>query len=175
MKRLLVMIAIAAAASCSNDNSPTEPSNDSGNQAKFTVDMSAANEVPPTTGAEANAKGTANITFNLGRDGAGNITSANAVFEVTLSGFSPTSVINIAHIHPGATGQNGTVLVNTTLAPGDVTLSSSGSGSFTKANISFGNLSDPIAIMANPSGYYFNVHTALNPTGAIRGQLVRVQ
>jgi hypothetical protein len=29
--------------------------------------------------------------------------------------------------------------------------------------------------MANPSGYYFNVHTALNPTGAIRGQLVRVQ
>jgi hypothetical protein len=28
-------------------------------------------------------------------------------------------------------------------------------------------------IIDNPAGYYFNVHTALNPGGAVRGQLVR--
>jgi hypothetical protein len=27
------------------------------------------------------------------------------------------------------------------------------------------------AILGNASGHYFNVHTALNPAGAIRGQL----
>jgi hypothetical protein len=27
-------------------------------------------------------------------------------------------------------------------------------------------------IIANPAGFYFNVHTAANPTGAVRGQLV---
>jgi hypothetical protein len=29
------------------------------------------------------------------------------------------------------------------------------------------------AILANPAGHYFNVHTALNPNGAMRGQLSR--
>ena len=28
------------------------------------------------------------------------------------------------------------------------------------------------AILSNPAGHYFNVHTALNAAGAIRGQLV---
>jgi filamentous hemagglutinin family protein len=30
-------------------------------------------------------------------------------------------------------------------------------------------------IVANPAGYYFNVHTQLNPGGAVRGQLTRTQ
>src|SRR5690349_3421577 len=135
MKRLLVVLAMAAAAaSCSNDNSPTTPSTDN-NVAKFTVDMAAANEVPPTAGAEAAAKGTAAITFNLARDSAGNLTSSSATFEVSLSGFPSTSAITIAHIHPGAAGANGTVLVNTGLTSGEVTLSSTGTAQFTKANV----------------------------------------
>jgi hypothetical protein len=32
---------------------------------------------------------------------------------------------------------------------------------------------DAQAIISNPSGYYFNIHTALTPGGAIRGQLVK--
>jgi hypothetical protein len=32
---------------------------------------------------------------------------------------------------------------------------------------------DAQAIINNPAGYYFNVHTALTPGGAIRGQLVK--
>ena len=30
-------------------------------------------------------------------------------------------------------------------------------------------------LIKNPSNYYFNVHTPLNPAGAVRGQLTRVR
>ena len=30
-------------------------------------------------------------------------------------------------------------------------------------------------ILTNPAGYYFNVHSTLNPGGVARGQLVRTQ
>jgi hypothetical protein len=30
-------------------------------------------------------------------------------------------------------------------------------------------------ILANPSAFYFNIHTALNPAGVARGQLLRTQ
>jgi hypothetical protein len=172
MNRVLVMLGIVIAASaCSNSNSPTSPS---ANQAKFTVNMLASSEVPPISGAEANAKGTAIITFDLGRDASGNLTSAASAFDVTLSGLPSTSVVNIAHIHPGRAGANGSVLVNTTLAPGQVTLSSAGAGQFTKTNINV-PVDQAQSIMADPSAYYFNVHTAANPGGVMRGQLVRTQ
>ena len=32
---------------------------------------------------------------------------------------------------------------------------------------------DATNIAANPAGFYFNVHTPLNPGGAVRGQLVK--
>ena len=61
------------------------------------------------------------------------------------------------------------MLVNTGLASGDVTLTN-GAGGFTKTSI---NVASDVAqrILNNPAGFYFNVHTALNPNGAIRGQL----
>jgi|SwirhirootsSR3_FD_contig_41_7243713_length_634_multi_3_in_0_out_0_1 CHRD domain len=173
MKRMLLVLGLAATVGACGSDSTTGPSNDQ-NVAVFTVNMLASNEVPPTAGAEADARGTATITFNLTRDGSGNLTSANATFDVTMSGFPSTSVINIAHIHPGSAGVAGPVLVSTTLAPGQVTLNSNGIAQFTKTNISV-TVTDATAIMANPAGYYFNVHTAANPTGAIRGQLSRTQ
>ena len=173
MKRMLVALGLAATFAACGSDSTTAPSNDQ-NVAVFTVNMLASNEVPPTAGAEADARGTATITFNLTRDGSGNLTSATAKFDVTMSGFPSTSVINIAHIHPGTAGVNGNVLVNTTLAPGDVTLNSNGIAQFTKSNINL-TVANAQAIMANPAGFYFNVHTAANPTGAIRGQLSRTQ
>jgi hypothetical protein len=42
-------------------------------------------------------------------------------------------------------------------------------------SITINNLSqaDATNIYNNPAGYYFNVHTPVNPGGAVRGQLVR--
>jgi len=47
---------------------------------------------------------------------------------------------------------------------------SNGSGSITKNGINV-PADRAAAILSNPAGHYFNVHTALNPAGAIRGQL----
>jgi hypothetical protein len=173
MKRMLVVLGLAATFGACGSDSTTSPSNNQ-NVAQFTANLLASNEVPPIGGAEANARGAATITFNLTRDAAGALTAATAAFDVSLSGFPSGSVINIAHIHPGRAGVNGGVLVNTTLAPGDVTLNSNGIGQFTKTNI---QMTVPTAqsILADPAGFYFNVHTAANPTGVMRGQLTRTQ
>jgi hypothetical protein len=76
----------------------------------------------------------------------------------------------MAHIHTGAVGVSGAILVNTGLSSGEVTLST-GAGSFTKTGVSV-----PAAtakdILANPAGYYFNVHTVANAGGVARGQLI---
>lgn len=173
MKRMLFVLGLAATFCACGSDSTTSPSTNQ-NRAQFTANLLASNEVPPTAGAEAGARGAATITFNLTRDGSGNLTGATATFDVTMSGFPSTSVINIAHIHPGRAGVNGSVLVNTTLAPGEVTLNSNGIAQFTKANISM-TVTAAQSIMADPAGFYFNVHTAANPTGAIRGQLSRTQ
>jgi hypothetical protein len=169
MKRVLVILALVGAASaCSNDDSPTAPS--SANTARFIADLSAANETPPVTNAEATVRGTANITFNLTRDGAGTITASTATFQVFLQGLPAGSTVNIAHIHPGRAGVAGGVLVNTTLSPGEAPVVN-GSAQFTKANINM-PVNQAQAIMADPTGFYFNVHSGLNPTGVARGQLV---
>jgi hypothetical protein len=65
------------------------------------------------------------------------------------------------------------VLVDTGLTPGSpVTIAGDGTGSF---NLTQSNLTQDQAtqIVANPGGYYFNVHSNLNTGGVIRGQLVR--
>jgi len=48
-----------------------------------------------------------------------------------------------------------------------------GVASFTKSNI---NVDPAVAqrILSNPAGFYFNVHTTLNPGGVARGTLNRV-
>jgi hypothetical protein len=154
---------------CDDDN-PNGPSNT--DPIVFTVQLRAQNEVPPVSNAESNAAGTATITFNVPRDSAGNITGGgNATFEVQMNGFPAGSVAQMAHIHPGAAGVNGGILVDTGLTPGTSVALTNGTGSFSRTNtLSQANATD---ITANPAGFYLNVHSGLNPTGAIRGQLVR--
>lgn len=171
MKRMFVL-AIAAsffAAACGSSS----PSSPTPTQPTFTAALSPANENPPISGAEASGSGNATITFNTTKDAAGNITQAAVTFQVTMQGFPAGTPINIAHIHTGATGQNGGVLISTSLAAGEVVLAN-GSGSFTKT---VSNVDPATAqnIINNPSGFYFNIHSTANPGGVARGQLVKVQ
>jgi hypothetical protein len=80
--------------------------------------------------------------------------------------------VRLAHIHPGATGINGSPLVNTGLTAASPVILTDGTGTLTFTNVPV-TQEQAQAIVANPAGFYFNAHTAVNPGGAVRGQLVR--
>ena len=173
MKRLsIALIGVLLAAGCSGSSSSSSPSTTGATQVRFTADLKPANEVPAITNAESTGSGTATIDFTVNRDTSGNVTGGIVNFQVTMSGFPSTAVVNIAHIHDGGAGVNGAVLVNTTTVAGEVVLSG-GSGNFTRNGIAM-TADITNRIIANPAAFYFNVHTTLNPGGVIRGQLVKV-
>lgn len=163
---LVVVGAIAVAVSC--NKSPTAPS---GEGASFTAQLSPGNEDPPVANAEFSGSGSASISFSINRDSAGTITSATAAVQASLIGFPPGTALTMAHVHRGAAGTSGPVVVDTGLSMGEVVLTA-GTGAFYKAGISV----SPALVeeMLNaPSGFYFNVHSVLNQSGMARGQLVR--
>jgi hypothetical protein len=108
------------------------------------VALSGANEVPAVT---TPATGTATVTIGDDR---------SVKVAVTVSGMTPTA----SHIHEGAAGTNGPVIVPFTKT-GDNTFASGDGAKLTEAQYASykaGNL-------------YVNVHSAKNPGGEIRGQI----
>ena len=147
----------------------TAPSQGTRTTSTFTVPLSPANEVPAIVNADASGSGTATIALTVTRDDSGNIASASADVQITVTGFPAGTTVTKAHIHNGAAGVNAAVYVDAILASGELAITN-GSGSMTKNGINV-PADKAAAILANPAGHYFNVHTALNPDGAIRGQL----
>ncbi|MBI2220006.1 MAG: CHRD domain-containing protein [Acidobacteria bacterium] len=159
---------LAAAAGCGGD-SPTAPSPGS---IVFTAQLSAQNEVPPIGNAESGALGSVTIMMDVQRGASDAITSATASFSASLLGFPPGSTAILAHIHEGGSGVAGGVRVNTGLTPATGISMPNGSGVISVAGVNVPvNVAN--AMVANPAGFYFNVHTPVNPGGAVRGQLVR--
>jgi len=174
MKRILLALAVTTlAVGCAKTSPTPTPTPTPTPNPVFTSTLTAANEVPPVTNAETTASGTVRIELFITRDAAGAISTATATFTVTLTGFPAGSAVNIAHIHQAPAGSNAGVLVNTGLAAGEVTLTN-GAGGFTKTGVNI-TPANAQAIIDGPAGFYFNVHTSLNPSGAIRGQLTRTQ
>ena len=171
MYRLLVLIVglSVLAGGCAADSSPSAPSQGSRTTSTFTVPLSSANEVPPITNADASGTGTATIALTVTKDDSGNVTSATANFQISVTGFPAGTTVTDAHIHNGSAGGNAGIYVNTGLTSGEFGITN-GSGSITKNGINVPS-DRAAAILSNPAGHYFNVHTALNPAGAIRGQL----
>jgi Cu/Zn superoxide dismutase len=176
MKRYAIIAAagILAAACGSSPSAPSAPPN----TIVFTAALAFANEVPtlPSSNADANARGTATVTFNLTRDSAGTITAATVNYVYSLSGFPPGTIIRATHIHEGGPAVPGGVVIDSGLtAANPITLADGSMNNITFSNLTnfVGGLTLINQIIANPNGYYFNVHSALNPGGAVRGQLVK--
>jgi hypothetical protein len=87
-----------------------------------------------------------------------------------MAGFPSGSSAILSHIHPGAAGTTGPVLVNTGLTAGTAIAMPSGTGTFTFTGVPI-SADTAAQILAAPQNFYFNVHTPVNPSGAIRGQL----
>lgn len=119
----------------------------------FTADLSAEAEVP-NQGPDG-ATGSAVITVD---------DETNEVcFELTIDGLGAQDAVIAAHIHEGAEGVAGDVVVPLFTEPptGEMT----GCVQDVDADI-------VAAIIADPAGYYVNIHTEQFPDGAVRGQLV---
>lgn len=176
MKRFAAVTCAALMLSACGSSPTTPTSTAPPNTIVFTAQLSAANEVPPITNADANARGTATITFNLTRDAAGTITAATVNFVYSLTGFPAGTTIRLSHIHEGAAGVAGSVKIDTGLG---TTVNAFALADGTASNVTFsnvavtGDISIVQSILSNPSNYYFNVHSVLNPSGAVRGQLVK--
>jgi hypothetical protein len=122
----------------------------------FVVALSAENEVPGCPqGVESGAQGTAVIQID---EETGEIT-----YRVVATNL-PGSVTNSpgAHIHVGTAGEIGDVVEPLDLTGLETGLVAAGTAT---------NPTLAAAILANPAGYYVNVHTDVCPGGAVRGQL----
>jgi uncharacterized protein (TIGR03437 family) len=138
-----------------------------------TIQMSPANEVPPVTGL--NARGTATITINPTRwPDTGEITSGTVSFTIQAEGFPAGTVINGLHIFEAPAGQNGPIIFSSGLSASNTITLATGAGSLNiTVPITTANAINALQrLLANPRGFYVNLHTTANPTGAVRGQLV---
>lgn len=124
--------------------SPTRPGG-----RPLTATLTGAAEAPGP--GDTDGMGTATLRLNPGQK--------KVCFVLTASKITLPAAA--AHIHVGATGVPGDVVVPL-IAP-DATGISGGCVSAPRATIK--------AILKGPSGYYVNIHTSDFPDGAIRGQL----
>ncbi len=148
----------------------------------FNASISGANEVLPATPGP--GTGTAILDYNDN----GTLTLTDDTYNFSMSvfgltgGTAPGTAASVFHIHGAAnTTQNGPVRVGLDSAPfvalnfGSTLLVGGNNVPAPTALFSNGtyvNLSFLSMLRSNLT--YVNVHTALNPTGAVRGQLIEV-
>jgi hypothetical protein len=138
MRAVPILLAAAAAIACQPASAAIT---------KFQVEMTGAAEVPGP-GAD-KGMGEASLSFDTDK-------SQVCYMLHTMGTDTPT----MAHVHKGAAGVAGGVVVALT-APADGTAQGC-------APVPAEAMSD---ILAHPADYYVNVHSAAFPKGAMRGQL----
>ena len=115
----------------------------------LTASLLGANEIPGP--GDSDGTGTALIRLQAGE--------GRLCFQLTVANIMLPAIG--AHVHVGAAGIAGPIVVP--LTPPDATGMSQGCVNVSRTLVG--------AILANPTGYYANVHTVDFPAGAIRGQL----
>lgn len=136
-----------------NVHSAANPAGEIRGQIVKTQLLSGAQEVPPVTTA---ASGIGTLAVNHTANGDGNFAIAGGI---TTTGMTGTA----AHIHLGAAGSNGASIV--TLAE-----TAAGSGVWVVPATAVLTAAQRTAYLAG--NLYFNVHSAANPDGQIRGQIM---
>ena len=168
----LIAVLACATVACGDDDPSTSPS---AVPAIFTATLLPANEVPPVSGVESGGTGAVQITMHLTRDAAGAVTGGTADFYFQGSGFPGDTRVQGSHIHPGVAGVNGPVIIGATLSGANaISFGANGQIEYRETGIPV-SAANAQAVLANPSAFYFNVHSPRNPGGFMRGQLVRIQ
>lgn len=142
--------------------------------------LSPLDENPPARDSAASAV----VSFLVlrGQDPSGSFTTAAIIFDAAYQGFPSGTRFTGFHIHSGAPGSNGPVILNTGIEPGTNSLPASASGSGTLRYTVFVNPDDAPAAQAevqaidtvtffSPNAYYADIHTVSHPSGEIRAQV----
>jgi hypothetical protein len=131
-------------------------------QQAFTATMTGSEEVPPK-----NTKATGTATFVSSTDG------SSVSYKIRVANIKG---VTMAHIHSGASGKNGPVVVTLfkSASPTGAMNGLLSQGTITSTNLEGPlkgkTISDLIRLM-NDGTAYANVHTQQNPKGEIRGQI----
>jgi hypothetical protein len=153
-----VLLAVAGAACGDDDDSVVDQARDTATSAqqraeaatRLTATLTGAAEVPPT--GDPDGSGTATVNLDA--------TGGKVCYEVSVRNIDTPSGM---HIHEGETGKSGSIVVALT------TPTATGiTNTCTDADRALIG-----RIVANPGGFYLNVHTAAHPQGAVRGQLTQ--
>ena len=150
MKRLAMVVAILALAGIPGTVLAVDPT-----QPAYGGPLTGAQEVPAVA-TSATGQGTAVISAD----------GSTVTYLITYSGLSGT--VAAAHIHTGAAGIAGGVILPLTAGPSPMT------GTLTAANFAASGTVTTFAqaVAAIRAGTtYFNLHTAANPGGEVRGQI----
>lgn len=139
----------------------------------FSVILMAVNEVPPVSNVESSASGVAYVSLVITRDGGGTIIAATTSLDATINGVNGSANIILAHVHQGVAGANGPVKVDSGISPADPVPVVNGNAKFTRTGLST-SPSVAQALIDDPAGFYFNVHSTLNPGGVVRGQFLKL-
>jgi len=151
---LSVLLALSACSSSdddADDNSVTVEQPDADTGQTVSVQLDSTQEIPAPQGVPAAASGSADVAVD-----------ANGVVTATLGVSNLSGPATMAHIHRGFAGSTGPVLIGLTSEDGGSTWSVPADARSLTA--------DEIGAF-NRGELYFNVHTAANGPGEIRGQI----
>jgi len=147
----------------------------SADTAVFVAAMSPGNEVPAVMGYA--ASGTAVLYAHAMRNAQGQIVSGSVDFVIYHT-FPDTPTVTGLHVHTGAAGVNGPVVINTGIT-GAANVMPPARGVIERQAQVLASDANAVAALRemfeNPQGYYANLHTTAYPGGAIRGQLHRAE
>ncbi len=163
MKKTIALSLLAALGAAAQVTTETIP---------FRVTASSLNEVPALPAP--NSAGNVTVLMHLSRNAAGDVVGGAVDFSVRYR-LGQEGTITAMHIHRGAAGVNGPVVIDSGL-PGRIENTTAGEiktqGVLARSPATTELIKE---ILANPAGFYVNLHTLRAPGGEIRGQLMPAQ
>lgn len=162
MKRTMLILCLALAA-------PLMMLAQSTQVVVFQAVVSPANEVPPRPVAQ-QASGTSTIVMSIKRNASGVATAAYVDFVMNAY-YAAEEVSRAMHIHRGGANVSGGVVLDSFF--GSPVTAGPGNATFVRRAeyVSTADLNTVEQVLADPGGYYINIHTVSAPGGILRGQL----